>query len=50
MSLNAGIGEDGLKEIGKLITINKSLISIGLDGMNLSMNNYMPVFQGILKK
>jgi len=49
LSLNPGIGEDGLKEIGKLITINKSLISIGLDGMNLSMNNYMPVFQGILK-
>ena len=49
LSLNYNIGEDGLKEIGKLITNNKSLISIGLDGMNLSMNNYMPVFQGILK-
>ena len=49
LSLNSSVGEDGLKEIGKLITNNKSLISIGLDGMNLSMNNYMPVFQGILK-
>lgn len=49
ISLNSSVGEDGLKEIGKLITNNKSLISIGLDGMNLSMNNYMPVFQGILK-
>ena len=49
LSLNSNIGEDGLKEIGKLITNNKSLISIGLDGINLSMNNYMPVFQGILK-
>ena len=49
LSLNPNIGEEGLKEIGKLITNNKSLISIGLDGINLSMNNYMPVFQGILK-
>ena len=49
LSLNSNIGEDGLKEIGKLITNNKSLTSIGLDGINLSMNNYMPVFQGILK-
>ena len=49
LSLNSSVGEDGLKEIGKLIINNRSLISIGLDGMNLSMNNYMPVFQGILK-
>ena len=49
LSLNSSVGEDGLKEIGKLISNNKSLLSIGLDGMNLSMNNYMPVFQGILK-
>ena len=38
-----------MKEIGKLITNNKTLTSIGLDGINLSMNNYIPVFQGILK-
>ena len=33
LSLNSLIGEDGLKEIGKLITNNKSLFSIGLDGL-----------------
>ena len=49
LGLNVNFGEDGLKEIGKLITNNKSLVSIGLDGINLTMNNYMPVFQGILK-
>jgi hypothetical protein len=49
LGLNINFGEDGLKEIGKLITNNKSLVSIGLDGINLTMNNYMPVFQGILK-
>ena len=49
IGLNAGVGDDGLKEIGKIIENNKSLISIGLDGLNLTMNNYLPVFQAIFK-
>ena len=49
IGLNAGIGDEGLKEIGKIIENNKSLISIGLDGLNFTMNNYLPVFQAIFK-
>ena len=49
IGLNAGIGDDGLKEIGKIIENNKSLTSIGLDGLNFTMNNYLPVFQAIFK-
>ena len=49
LSENINIGDDGLKEIGKIIYNNKSLKSIGLDGMNLSMNNYLPIFKGIFK-
>ena len=49
IGLNAGIGDDGLKEVGKMIENNKSLISIGLDGLNFTMNNYLPVFQAIFK-
>ena len=49
IGLNAGMGDDGLKEIGKIIENNKSLISIGLDGLNFNMNNYLPVFQAIFK-
>ena len=46
---NADIGDKGLIEVGKIIDNNKSLISIGLDGLNLTMNNYLPVFQAIFK-
>ena len=46
---NSGIGDEGLIEIGKIIDNNKSLKSIGLDGLNLTMNNYFPVFQAIFK-
>ena len=49
IGLNAGVGDEGLKEIGKIIENNKSLISIGLDGLNFTMNNYLPVFQAIFK-
>ena len=49
IGLNAGVGDEGLKEIGKIIENNKSLMRIGLDGLNLTMNNYLPVFQGIFK-
>ena len=49
IGLNAGVGDNGLKEIGKIIENNKSLISIGLDGLNFTMNNYLPVFQAIFK-
>ena len=49
IGLNAGIGDEGLKEVGKMIENNKSLISIGLDGLNFTMNNYLPVFQAIFK-
>ena len=49
LGLNAGVGDEGLKEIGKIIENNKSLISIGLDGLNFTMNNYLPVFQAIFK-
>ena len=49
IGLNAGVGDDGLKEIGKIIENNKSLESIDLDGLNFTMNNYLPVFQAIFK-
>ena len=49
IGLNAGVGDEGLKEIGKIIENNKSLVSIGLDGLNFTMNNYLPVFQAIFK-
>ena len=49
LGLNASMGDEGLKEIGKIIENNKSLISIGLDGLNFTMNNYLPVFQAIFK-
>ena len=49
IGLNSGIGDSGLIEIGKIIDNNKSLTSIGLDGLNLTMNNYLPVFQAIFK-
>ena len=49
LSENINIGSEGLKEIGKLIYNNISLKTIGLDGMNLSINNYLPIFNGIFK-
>ena len=49
IGLNAGVGDEGLKEIGKIIENNKSLKRIGLDGLNFTMNNYLPVFQAICK-
>ena len=49
LSENPQIGDEGLKEIGRLIYNNKSLKGIGLDGMNLSINNYLPIFNGIFK-
>ena len=49
LSDNPEVGSEGLKEIGKLIYNNKSLKNLGLDGMNLSINNYLPIFNGIYK-
>ena len=49
IGLNSNIGDEGLKEIGKIIYNNRSLKSIGLDGLNLSMNNYLPIFEAICK-
>ena len=49
IGLNHNIGDEGLKEIGKVINNNRSLKSIGLDGLNLSMNNYLPIFEAICK-
>ena len=49
IGLNCNIGDNGLKEIGKIINNNRSLRSIGLDGLNLSMNNYLPIFEAISK-
>ena len=49
IGLNPNIGDEGLKEIGKIINNNRSLKSIGLDGLNLSMNNYLPIFEAICK-
>ena len=49
IGLNSNIGDEGLKEIGKLINNNRTLKSIGLDGLNLSMNNYLPIFESIFK-
>ena len=49
LGLNSSIKDEGLKEIGKIISNNKHLKSIGLDGLGLSMNNYLPIFEGIFK-
>ena len=49
IGLNGNIGYEGMKEIGKIINNNRSLKSIGLDGINLTMNNYLPVFEAIYK-
>ena len=49
LSENVDVGTEGLKEIGKIIYNNKSLKSMALDGMNLSINNYLPIFNGISK-
>ena len=49
LSENINIGNEGLREIGKIIYNNISIKSIGLDGMNLSINNYLPIFNGIFK-
>ena len=49
LSENVYIGTEGLKEIGKIIYNNKSLKSIALDGMNLSIDNYLPIFNGIYR-
>ena len=49
IGLNSDIGDKGLIEVGKIIDNNRSLESIGLDGLNLTMNNYFPVFQAIFK-
>ena len=49
IGLNSNIGDEGLREIGKLIINNRTLKSIGLDGLNLSMNNYLPIFESIFK-
>ena len=49
LGLNQSMGDEGLKEIGRIISNNKSLKSIGLDGLNLTMNNYLPIFEAIIK-
>ena len=49
LGLNYKIGDEGMKEIGKIIYNNKSLKSIGLDGLHLTMNNYLPIFEAITK-
>ena len=49
LGLNKNLGDEGLKEIGKIISNNRSLKSIGLDGLNLTMNNYLPIFEAIMK-
>ena len=49
LGLNYKIGDEGMKEIGKIIYNNKSLKSIGLDGLYLTMNNYLPIFEAITK-
>ena len=49
LGLNKNIGDEGLKEIGKIISSNKSLKIIGLDGLNLTLNNYLPIFEAICK-
>ncbi len=49
LGINYKIGDEGMKEIGKIIYNNKSLKSIGLDGLYLTMNNYLPIFEAITK-
>ena len=49
IGLNGNLGDEGMKEIGKIINNNRSLKSIGLDALNLTMNNYLPIFEAIYK-
>ena len=49
IGLNGNLGDEGMKEIGKIINNNRSLKTIGLDGLNLTMNNYLPIFEAIYK-
>ena len=49
LGLNQSMDDEGLKEIGRIISNNKSLKFIGLDGLNLTMNNYLPIFEAIIK-
>ena len=39
----------GIKEISKLIQYNKSLKHLGLDNLNINLDNYLPIFQSIYK-
>ena len=48
IGLNETIGKDGLKS-RKIISNNKTLTKIGLDGLHLTMDNYYPIFQAIQK-
>ena len=46
---NKNIGDKGLEIIGKFIFHNRTLQHLGLDDLNININNYLPVFQSIYK-
>ena len=49
ISSNKTPEDAGIKEIAKLIQYNKSLKHLGLDNLNLNLDNYLPIFQSIYK-
>ncbi len=49
LSQNKDIGDSGLEKIGKFILYNKTLKHLGLDDLNININNYLPIFQSIYK-
>ena len=46
---NKNIGDKGLEMIGKFILYNRTLKHLGLDDLNININNYLPIFQSIYK-
>ena len=49
ISSNKTPGDECLKDISRLISHNISLKHLGLDDLNLNLDNYLPIFQAIFK-
>ena len=47
LSYNDMASDKSLEEIGKMIKINKTLTTLNLEKMNLNMNNYNFIFEGL---
>ena len=47
LSFNDMASDKSLEEIGKMIKINKTLNTLNLEKMNLNMNNYNIIFEGL---